>query len=63
MLRLTQNGNRTELIFACHHYSEEKKVRLAIVEFSNCALIWQVEIVKSSRRNGEKSIRTWEEMK
>ena len=54
---------KVEMIFACHNYSEEKKVRLAAVEFSDYALIWWDELVKSRRRNGEYPIETWDEMK
>ena len=54
---------KVELIFACHHYSKEEKDRLVIVEFSNYALIWYDEIDKSRRKNGERPIWTWEEMK
>ena len=31
---------KVESIFDCHHYSEEKKVKLAVVEFTDYALIW-----------------------
>ena len=31
---------KVEMIFAYHNYSEEKKVRLAIVEFSDYVLVW-----------------------
>ena len=54
---------KVEMIFACHNYSEEKKVRLAAVEFSDYALVWWDELLKSRRRNGEYPIETWDEMK
>ena len=31
---------KIELIFDCHNYSGEKKVKLAIVEFKDYALVW-----------------------
>ena len=54
---------KVEMIFSCHDYVEEKKVRLAAMEFSDYALVWWDELLKSRRRNGECFIETWEEMK
>ena len=31
---------KVELIFECHNYFEEKKVKLAIIEFTDYAIIW-----------------------
>ena len=31
---------KVELIFDCHNYSKEKKVKLAVSEFTNYAIIW-----------------------
>ena len=31
---------KVELIFECHNYSEEKKVKLVAVEFSDYAIVW-----------------------
>ena len=31
---------KVEFIFDCHQYSEEKKVKLAAVEFTDYALVW-----------------------
>ena len=31
---------KVELIFECHNYSEEEKVKLAVIEFTNYAIIW-----------------------
>jgi hypothetical protein len=42
-----------DFIFACHNFSEEKKVKLAALEFSDYALIWWDELTKARRRNGE----------
>lgn len=54
---------KVEHVFDCHHYSEEKKVKLAVVEFSDYASIWWDQFVINRRRNGERPIRSWEEMK
>ena len=52
-----------ELIFECHDYSEEKKVKLVFIEFTNYAIIWWDQLVMNRRRNHESPIETWEEMK
>ncbi|XP_073033848.1 uncharacterized protein [Primulina eburnea] len=54
---------RVEFVFDCHHYSEQKKVRLAIVEFVDYALIWWDQLVTTKRRCNERPIETWAEMK
>ena len=52
-----------ELIFECHDYSEEKKVKLVFIEFTNYAIIWWDQLVMNRRRNHESPIETWEEVK
>ena len=52
-----------ELVFDCHNYFEEKKVKLAAVEFTNYVIIWWDQLVLSRRRNRERLINIWEEMK
>ena len=54
---------KVELVFDCHNYFEEKKVKLAAVEFTDYAIIWWDQLVLSRRRNRERPINTWEEMK
>ena len=54
---------KVDLIFECHNFSEDKKVKLAAVEFTDYALIWWDQLVTSRRRNGEMPIATWEGMK
>ncbi|KAJ4724909.1 Mutant gag-pol polyprotein [Melia azedarach] len=54
---------RLKHVFECHNYSEEKKVKLVAVEFIDYASIWWDQLVINRRRNGEKPIRSWEEMK
>ena len=54
---------KVELVFDCHHYSESKKVKLAVIEFSDYAIVWLDQLVLSKRRNREPSVETWEEMK
>jgi len=44
---------KVDWIFYCHSYSEQKKVKLVINEFTEYALIWWDQIAISRRRNGE----------
>ncbi|RDX61994.1 hypothetical protein CR513_59725, partial [Mucuna pruriens] len=46
-------------VFDCHNYSEEKKVKLAVIKFTNYAN----QFVINRHRNGERLILTWEYMK
>ena len=52
-----------ELIFECYSYFEEKKVKLTVIDFTNYAIIWWDQLVMNRRRNHERLIETWEEMK
>ena len=54
---------KMELIFECHNYSEYKKVKLAVVEFTDYAINWWDQLVTNRRRNHERSIETWGELK
>ena len=54
---------KIELIFDCQNYSEEKKVKLAVVEFQDYALVWWDQLVTSKRRNYERPIDTWDDLK
>ena len=49
---------KRELIFDCHNYLDEKKVKLAVVEFKDYALVWWDLIMTSRRRNYERPINT-----
>ena len=42
---------------------ELKKVKLAIIEFTDYAIIWWDQLVMNRRRNHERLIETWKEMK
>ena len=52
-----------ELILECHNYSKEKKVKLVVIEFTDYTIIWWDQLVMNRRRNHERPIETWEEMK
>ncbi|RDX96734.1 hypothetical protein CR513_20571, partial [Mucuna pruriens] len=49
---------KVEHAFDCHNYSEEKKVKLVVIEFTDYASIWWDQFVINRRRNGERPIRT-----
>ncbi|RVW69180.1 hypothetical protein CK203_059591 [Vitis vinifera] len=40
-----------------------KKVKLAVIEFTDYVIIWWDQLVMNRRRNYERPIKTWEEMK
>lgn len=50
---------KIELIFDCHNYSEEKKVKLVVIEFIDYAIIWWDQLVTNRRRNHERPVETW----
>uniref|UniRef100_A0A2N9FW43 CCHC-type domain-containing protein n=1 Tax=Fagus sylvatica TaxID=28930 RepID=A0A2N9FW43_FAGSY len=54
---------KIDLVFDCHNYSEEKKVKLAVIEFTDYAIIWWDQLVTNRRRNNERPIETWGELK
>jgi hypothetical protein len=49
--------------FYIHRYSEEKNVKLAVVEFTNYTMVWWERLVVERRRNRERPINMWEELK
>jgi hypothetical protein len=54
---------KMEFVFDCHNYSETKKVKLVVIEFSEYAITWWDQLVINRRRNREQPIDTREEMK
>ena len=54
---------KVEHVFECYNYSEQKKVRLAALEFIDYALLWWDQLLLSRRRTGEGQVTTWAEMK
>ncbi|XP_056858080.1 uncharacterized protein LOC130507383, partial [Raphanus sativus] len=54
---------KIELVFNCQQFTEERKVRLAAIEFSGYAISWWDQIATTRRRNGEPQIASWFEMK
>lgn len=51
-----------EMVFE-YQLPEERKVNLAAIEFSDYAVTWWDQLVVSTRRNRERPIDTWDEMK
>ena len=54
---------QVELIFDCHQFSEEKKVKLAVTQFSDYVITLWDHLVTSRRRNLEYPIDTWYDLK
>ncbi|KAL2456043.1 Retrotrans gag domain-containing protein [Abeliophyllum distichum] len=54
---------RMELIFDCHNYSEEKKGKLAVIEFTEYAIMWWDQLVTNRSRNHERPVETWDDLK
>ncbi|XP_013632777.1 PREDICTED: uncharacterized protein LOC106338309 [Brassica oleracea var. oleracea] len=52
---------KIEHVFNCQNFSELKKVRLAVTEFSGYAINWYDQVVTHRRRTGERPIETWDE--
>jgi hypothetical protein len=46
------------MIFNIHRYSEEKKVKLVVVEFTNYVMVWWERLVVERRRNRERPVST-----
>jgi hypothetical protein len=54
---------KIDLVFDCHNYSEEKKVKFAVIEFTDYAIIWWDQLVTNRRRNNERPVKTRGELK
>jgi hypothetical protein len=54
---------KIELIFDFHNYSKEKKVKLVVIEFTDYAIIWWDQLVTNRRKNPERPVETWGELK
>ena len=51
------------MIFDIYRYSEEKKVKLVVVEFTDYVIVWWERLVVERRRNRERPVSTWKELK
>ena len=54
---------KIEHVFSCNDYTEEHKVKLAIAEFSNYALVWWNKTQRDMMREEGQEIDTWIEKK
>ena len=54
---------KVDQIFACHEYSEEKKIRLSTLGFDDKALTWWKLEENARERIRKPEIATWKEMK
>jgi len=54
---------KIEQIFTCYGIKDDKKLKLATLEFQNYALVWWTNAVKDKKIYGEPSISTWDELK
>ena len=49
--------------FLLSQLSENKKVKLVVIEFSDYVIVWWDQLMLNKRRNREPMVETWEEMK
>ena len=62
--RLIWNGRRElRTSLTSIHYSDRKKVKLAIIEFSDYALTWWDQMATNRRRNRDPPMESWEDIK
>lgn len=54
---------KVERVFECHNYTEEKKVKLAVTEFTNYASVWWDQFTFIRHRSKEGLVSLWFEMK
>ena len=54
---------KVELVFDCHNYSENRKVKLAAIWFSDYARVWWDQLVLNVRWKMEPAVETWEQIK
>ena len=50
--------DKVERVFDCHNYSEAKKLKLAVLEFTNYAAIWWDQLRNKRRLDGEPNVET-----
>ncbi|XP_071928142.1 uncharacterized protein [Coffea arabica] len=55
--------SKIEMVFSCQNYTEEQKVQLATMEFTEYAVVWWDQIKKSRRRSGLPELIPWPELR
>ena len=54
---------KVEQVFACYKYNEEKKIKLASLEFERYSLVWWNQVRSDVERMRKSLINTWQDMK
>ena len=54
---------KVEQFFACYNYNEDKKIKLASLEFEGYALVWWNKVNSDVERMKWPLINTWQDMK
>ena len=54
---------KTEQIFECHNYTEEKKSHIAAVEFTGYASFWWDQLKSTRRNKGLRAVPPWDYLK
>ena len=54
---------RVDKIFRMHDFSEDRKIKLASLEFEDYALMWWEKVQNDHGDNGQPPIITWDAMK
>ena len=54
---------KVEQVFACYDYNEEKKIKLASLEFEGYALVWWNQVTSGVERMRRPLINAWQDMK
>lgn len=54
---------KVELVFDYHNYSEENKIKLITVRFTNYALVWWDQLLLNRKQNGECPMSSWRKIK
>ena len=54
---------KVEQVFACYNYNEEKKIKLALLEFEGYALVWWNQVTSGVERMRRPLINAWQDMK
>ncbi|XP_071912236.1 uncharacterized protein [Coffea arabica] len=55
--------SKGEMIFACQNYTDEQKVKLAVIEFNEYAVVRWDQLTASRRRSRLREIMSWTELK
>ncbi|XP_071924869.1 uncharacterized protein [Coffea arabica] len=55
--------SKVEIIFACQNCTDEQKVKLAVIEFSEYVVVWWDQLTSSRRRSRLPEVMSWTELK